>query len=360
MDRRAPCARRHCSGHCSVVLAVVAWPGNSRAIGRVASGSPGPDRLEPAVRKRVEVAAAVIFDPAGRFLLAQRPAGRVYQGYWEFPGGKVEAGETAAEALVRELHEELGIVAGEMFPWLTRDYDYEHAAVRLRFFRVMSWSGQLHGRENQAFAWQQIGNVSVAPLLPANGPILRALDLPFQFGITCAGAMGTEPFLDRLDAALRGGLRLIQVREKELTDAALVDFSTQVVSMAHRCGARVIINGSTTVARKAGADGVHLTSTRLMALDRRPGVEWCGASCHSAIELERARILDLDYALLGPVLATPSHPGAPWLGWERFGEMIRDYPLPVYALGGLRLDDRALAWSRGAHGVAMVRGAWGL
>jgi len=124
---------------------------------------------------RVEVAAAVILRDDGRFLLGQRPAGKVYAGYWEFPGGKIEPGESPRAALKRELHEELGMDVERAYPWLTRDYDYAHAAVRLRFFRVVRWSGTPHGRENQQFEWQRPGAVAVAPVLPANGPILRAL-----------------------------------------------------------------------------------------------------------------------------------------------------------------------------------------
>src|SRR5687768_11975695 len=110
---------------------------------------------------RVEVVAAVILNESGDFLLAQRPAGKVYAGYWEFPGGKVEAGEAAPDALKRELHEELGIEVIDSYPWLTRDFDYSHAAVRLRFYRVLKWAGQPHGREKQRLAWQTINNVTV-------------------------------------------------------------------------------------------------------------------------------------------------------------------------------------------------------
>src|SRR5512140_2019618 len=119
---------------------------------------------------RIEVVAAVIFNDRDEFLLAQRPAGKVYAGYWEFPGGKVENGETSTAALKRELDEELGIDVVTAWPWLTRDYDYSHAAVRLRFFRVIKWSGKPHGRERQQLAWQSVHNITVAPLLPANGP----------------------------------------------------------------------------------------------------------------------------------------------------------------------------------------------
>src|SRR3954468_1575974 len=164
--------------------------------------------------KRLEVVAAVLQRPDGSFLLAQRPAGKVYEGYWEFPGGKVEPGEEPRDALSRELHEELGIDVGRAYPWITREYDYEHAAVRLRFFRVTGWSGELHGRENQRFAWQRTDALDVAPLLPANGPILRSLELPAIYGVTNAAETGVELFLSRLEAALARGLRLVQVREK--------------------------------------------------------------------------------------------------------------------------------------------------
>jgi 8-oxo-dGTP diphosphatase len=135
---------------------------------------------------RVEVVAAVIQRDDGQFLLGERPSGKVYAGYWEFPGGKVEPGESPLAALGRELNEELGITVERAYPWLTRDYDYAHAAVRLRFHRVLAWSGELHGRENQRFEWQRPGAVAVEPMLPANGPILKALTLPLFTASVCA------------------------------------------------------------------------------------------------------------------------------------------------------------------------------
>ena len=307
---------------------------------------------------RIEVVAAVIFNERDEFLLAQRPAGKVYAGYWEFPGGKVEDGETAAAALRRELHEELGIDAITAYPWLTRDFDYDHAAVRLRFFRVIEWAGKLHGREQQRFVWQSVRAITVAPLLPANGPILRALELPHAYGITCAGELGRAAFMVRLERALQNGLRLVQVREKQLADDALRAFASEVVALGHRFGARVLVNGNAGIAAQSHADGVHLTAAQLMAAARRPDCEWCGASCHDAAELARARELGADFVVLGPVNATPSHQGAKLLGWQQFAQLIRDYPLPVYALAGMQPGDLAHAWSRGAHGISMMRAAW--
>lgn len=309
-------------------------------------------------RKRVEVAAAVLLDGAGRFLLAQRPPGKAYAGYWEFPGGKVEPGELAADALIRELHEELGIDITCAYPWLTRDFEYEHAAVRLRFFRVTGWQGELHGREQQAFAWQAIGSSEVQPVLPANGPILAALALPPVHAISNAAELGAADFLLRLERALDSGLRLVQLRDKDMPAAERYTLARQVVELAHRYGATVVVNGDVALARSVGADGVHWTAAQLLQATQRPDVGLLGASCHDAEELRRAVEIGADFAVLGPVLPTRSHPGIQTLGWPGFAALIKDYPLPVYALGGMHAHLMETAWRAGAHGIASLRDVW--
>ena len=122
-------------------------------------------------RTPVEVAVGVLIDAEGRFLLTSRPAGKVYAGYWEFPGGKVEPGEGIEEALRRELHEELGITIGPAEPWHVELVDYPHALVRLHFCKVFAWSGDFEMREQQAMSWQTLP-VRVAPVLPGTVPVL--------------------------------------------------------------------------------------------------------------------------------------------------------------------------------------------
>ncbi len=122
-------------------------------------------------RQAVDVAVGVLIDPDGRFLLTSRPEGKVYAGYWEFPGGKLEAGESVEHALRRELHEELGITIGAAIPWNVTLMDYAHARVRLHFCRVREWRGRFEMREGQAMAWQRLP-VEVAPLLPGTLPVL--------------------------------------------------------------------------------------------------------------------------------------------------------------------------------------------
>jgi 8-oxo-dGTP diphosphatase len=122
------------------------------------------------------VAVGVLVQPDGRFLLTSRPPGKVYAGYWEFPGGKLEAGESVEQALGRELEEELGIRIRQVDPWRSTQVDYPHAWVQLNFCKVLAWEGEMHMREGQEFAWQTLP-VQVTPVLPGTLPVLQWLAL---------------------------------------------------------------------------------------------------------------------------------------------------------------------------------------
>jgi 8-oxo-dGTP diphosphatase len=308
--------------------------------------------------KITQVAAAVILRPDGSFLLGQRAADTFYPGYWEFPGGKVEPGETPRDALVRELHEELEIEVLEASPWIVREHVYEHAHVRLHFFRVTAWRGELRDHVHAALAWQQAAALSVSPMLPANAPVLTALQLPPVYGISHAWQIGIAAQLAALDQALVGGLKLVQLREAALPEGQRESFVAVAVPRCQQLGARVLVNGDAQLARACGADGMHLPAAQLMALDRRPPFPLVAASCHDRHELEHAARIGCDFAVLGPVNQTASHPGQPGMGWPAFGEQVAGLPLPVYAIGGLGQADIASACAVGAHGIAAIRGAW--
>ena len=298
----------------------------------------------------VQVAAAVIERADGSFLLAQRPAGKVYAGWWEFPGGKAEAGEAPAQALARELREELGVEVRTAYPWITRVHVYEHATVMLHFFRVVEWAGEPHGREGQAFVWQRLGEPMASPMLPANAPVLAALALPLEYAITDAQSLGAAEQIARVEARMKDGLRLVQVRDKGHWERARLIYA--VTSMARQYGARVLVNGG------PAADGIHYTAEALMGLRARPPGGLVAASCHSVEELGHAMAVGMDFAVLGPVKPTASHPGAPALGWDGFRRIAEGAAIPVYAIGGLRRQDLGEARAAGAHGIAMIRGAW--
>ena len=304
----------------------------------------------------VEVAAGVIFSENGDILLGKRPEGKPYPGYWEFPGGKIEAGESATEALKRELKEEIGITPRNLHPWISRVFHYPHATVKLNFFKVTGWDGEPEGLENQELSWQDPNEIRVFPLLPANEPILRSLRLAPVYAVTNAARLGIALQLEKLKAALESGVEFIQVREKEMDRDALKRFALEVMALARH--AKVTINSDVELAHQIRAHGIHLSSNQLMHLSVKPDFDWCGASVHNARELDKAVSLGLDFAVMGHVLATPSHPGMEGMGWERFSETVKGCPIPVYALGGLRKEDLGIAQQHGAHGVALLSAAW--
>jgi 8-oxo-dGTP diphosphatase len=231
-------------------------------------------------------------------------------------------------------------------------YTYPHATVRLIFFRVTAWAGDPHPREDQEIAWQRCDVAPAEPMLPANAPVLAALALPDEYAITDAEVRGKAAMLASVNERLASGLKMLQVRDKALPDREA--FAQAVLRLARARGAKVLINGGPDI-----ADGVHFTAAQLMQLRERPRGGLAAASCHSATELQRAMALELDFAVLGPVKATPTHPGADTLGWGGFARIARGSSIPVYAIGGVRRADLETAWRAGAHGIAMVSGAWG-
>lgn len=307
----------------------------------------------------LQVAVGVIQRDDGHVLLAERPAGKPMAGYWEFPGGKIEAGESARAALARELHEELHIDIDHALPWLTRTYHYPHATTHLQLFRIDHWHGKPQGREQQQLSWQDPHRLTVEPLLPANHDIMDALRLPPLYAITQAGKLGVESFMSRLRSGLRNGIRLVQVREKGMDAVQLRRFAREVTGICHAHGARVLVNGDIGLADRVGADGVHLQTRQYLTLSSAPvtGMLWA-ASCHDRAELEQAARLGANLAVLSPVLPTQSHPGAPTLGWDGFAAAAAGMPMPVYALGGMQHDLLPIAQQHNAHGIAMLSGAW--
>jgi len=131
-------------------------------------------RRDGAERVLTQVAVGVLFQPDGHFLLTTRPPGKAYEGHWEFPGGKVEAGETLEQALIRELQEELGITVSQPIPWKKELIDYPHALVELHFCKVYQWQGELQMKESQQFSWERLP-VNVMPVLPGTLPVLEWL-----------------------------------------------------------------------------------------------------------------------------------------------------------------------------------------
>ncbi|MGE4337871.1 MAG: Nudix family hydrolase [Pigmentiphaga sp.] len=316
----------------------------------------------------LEVAAGLVIDADGRLLLGQRPEGKSYAGWWELPGGKLEPGETAMQALKRELHEELGIEVTEATPWVTYVHEYPHATVRLAFCRVTGWRGEPQGLENQALRWvdprQPLevleAGLGGGHLLPATLPPVRWLSLPDRYLVLGLKSPADVPgHLARVEQALAAGIHLLQFRAPEwqggTDDDALFEVVRRTLAPARSAGARLLVNSVHPESWWREADGVQLRAADLGRFDSRPQVGLLGASCHSADDLARARQLEADFALLGPVLPTATHPDHPGLGWEAFAELNAKAGMPVLAIGGQSSATLATARQHGAHGIAGIR-----
>ncbi len=309
----------------------------------------------------VHVAAAAIFDESGRVLIAQRPV-HVHQGdLWEFPGGKVEAGETVREALARELHEELGIDVQQARPLIRVRHDYSDKSVLLDVWRVDGFGGEAlseKGREGQPLAWVQPHELSGYDFPAANIPIVTAVQLPDYYLVTPNPGDDSPTFLAQLETRLRDGIRLVQLRAKTLSGADYLALAKQCQALCERHGAVLMLNADPGLVVEVGAVGVHLDSGRLESLSERPDVKWVSASCHSPEQLRQAEKLGADFVMLSPVSATASHPEIVPLGWEQFQVLADLAHCPVYALGGMTPADLQQAFVHGAQGVAAIRALW--
>jgi 8-oxo-dGTP diphosphatase len=310
---------------------------------------------------RVHVVVAALVH-GGRVFIAKRPAHKHQGGLWEFPGGKVEPGESPALALERELNEEIGICVKSLRPLIRIKHDYEDRKVLLDVWHITNWEGEAHGAEGQKVAWTPMQALRSDKFPVANRAIITALLLPTTYFITPEPMSADEPGLRSLHVALKNGARLVQLRAKQLQPAELRRLAIQYTALCKSYGAKLLVNTESELAESIGADGVHLSARQLKNLTERPlsRTYLVGASCHDENDLVQAAALNVDFAVLSPVKCTNSHKTAEVLGWDRFGELVNAANMPVYALGGLGENDLPAAWATGAQGVAGISNFWEL
>ena len=324
--------------------------------------------------RMVDVVAAVITDARGRILLARRTEGRDLAGLWEFPGGKREAGETAGAALARELQEELGIDARVDGHVITVPQAYPDKRLRLDVHRVSRWTGIPRGLEGQALAWVPPQKLSSYAMPPADIPVVAVLLQPDRYAVSPthgsgdgrddgsarAVAQASAAWLAGLEATLAAGITRVQAR---LPGVAPELQRSLVVGAADRCraaGAELLVNADAALAQELGI-GLHLRAGQLAGLAKRPVLAagaLLAASCHHAHDLAHATRLGCDFAVVGAVKPTASHPGAPGIGWDAFARLRESASLPIYAIGGLDAGDLAQARLHGAQGVSGIRSFW--
>ena len=309
-------------------------------------------------RTRLSVAVGVIRDHRGRVLISRRAAHRHQGERWEFPGGKVDAGESVEAALARELDEELGIQVLDTEPLIEIAHDYADRRVRLQV-RAVEWRGTPTGREGQPLRWLAPEALEPAEFPVANRPIITALQLPRHYVIS-RDCDDPAEWLMALDRTLAAGAAMIVFRVR-LDAAARRALAREALARCRAAGASLMINGTAAEVREIGAAGLHMNAAQLAACPSRPlpADYRVAASCHSPEALRQAAACGADFAVLSPVQPTASHPDAAPLGWDTFAQWVADATLPVYALGGLQPGDAAIARARGGQGAAGISGWWG-
>ena len=309
---------------------------------------------------RLHVAAAVIRGDDGRVLIAKRADDKHQGGLWEFPGGKVEEGEAIADALARELREELGITVRAARPLIRIPYDYPDQRVLLDVWEVSRFDGEPHGAEGQPLAWVAPRELAEYAFPAANAPIVAAARLPEHYLITPDG-LAPQALLAGLRRALEQGVRLVQLRAPAMFDAQYRDLAVDAVGL---CAGRaqVMLKGPLEWLGDFPSAGWHLSAAQLRRYADQgrplPAERWLAASCHSAEELALAERMGVDFVTLSPVQATRSHPEAAPLGWAVAAELLDGFGRPAYLLGGLTADDLPQARASGAQGIAAIRGLW--
>jgi 8-oxo-dGTP diphosphatase len=319
---------------------------------------PAPVVPKPVV---MHVMAGVLLDGEGRVLLAQRPVGKHLAGMWEFPGGKLEAGEEPLAALARELHEELGITLQRAEPLIRVPCHYVDRELLLDTWQVEQWEGTPQSREGQALQWLRPAQIDPGILTLADRAILQALRLPARYPITPSNVSPEQRGLwfERIGRVIERGELILQLRLPLWPRELVRELAAALLPLARRRGAQLLLNGDVDGARALGI-GVQLKSTQLSTLSERPLSlqQLVGASCHDALQLAQASHIGADFATLSPVAATPSHPQTPLLGWSRFQLLVEAAALPVYALGGTAPSQITLARQHAGQGVAGIREFW--
>ena len=315
--------------------------------------------------KLVHVAVGVIINTDGKILIAKRPLSAHQGGLWEFPGGKVDDGETIQQALVRELREELAVNVQASEPLIQIRHHYPDKSVLLDVHRVTAFSGEPCGNEGQPVQWVDSRQLYDFEFPVANRPIIAAVNLPFRYLIT--GSFSSEAdFSIRLNQALAAGVGLVQLRIKEFDlnrHHTLLDIALASVKGT---SAYVQINTSPDRFKQILNDysgesfGLHLSAKEALALNEPLGLGdyLLGVSCHNAEEIIHAQRIGADYLLLSPVLPTCSHPEVTPLGWSKFANLIELANVPVYALGGIGDGLLNTAKRHGAQGIAGISAWW--
>jgi 8-oxo-dGTP diphosphatase len=303
--------------------------------------------------KLLHVAVGVIKNQQGNVLISLRHQSVHQGGLWEFPGGKVEKGESVKQALIRELKEELDISIQELMPLIKINHHYTDLDVLLDVWTVSLFSGEPKGCEGQKIKWVSPEHLSQYPFPAANIPIITAARLPDEYAILNGNE--EDVLLNNLKRLLSQGVKLIQLRAKSLSAQAVMRLLKLATPLCQEKGVVLLVNSAVKNAAELNVDGLHLTARDLLALKQRPSAYlWVAASCHNQFELQHAVKIGINFVVLAPVLTTKTHPDVEPLGWAKFKQLANNVNLPIFALGGMQKKHKDIALVAGAQGIAGI------
>lgn len=312
----------------------------------------------------LQVAIAVIVNDESEVLLGLRDQQAHQGGLWEFPGGKIESGESVMQAVTREVREELGIEISHSVPFKSIQYTYPDKQLILHVCLVETFHGTPIGAEGQPLKWLAIDSLKPSQFPAANRSIIRALQLPKTYMIS-GKFTSSEDFLARLHNSLRQGVRLLQMRCPELEASAFIVLAQQATQLCVQFDARLLLNTTPAIyhlIREQGYKpaGLHLNGRLLNEVQQRPlpTDEILSVSCHSLQDIEQASKLAADCLLYSPIKHTHSHPEAKPLGWQAFADAVAASDICSYALGGMQLEDIEQARRLGGQGIAAISCLW--
>lgn len=307
---------------------------------------------------------AAVLERDGQVFVQQRQPGKHMAGLWEFPGGKIEAGEAPWPALQRELLEELGIHAERGEPLIALSHTYPDRRILLDVWRVTAWRGDPQAVEGQVIAWPTSAELANLPLLPADWPVCHALSLPHRVLVTpnCQSEQPAhlETFLRTLEqVVVARKLTLCILRQTNLSDACYGELATEAQALLAAHGVALILHGGPHRFELAESlsGRLHLPARYAAHVPQLRSLR-LSMSCHTLDELRAAYENKCEFALLGAVLPTPTHPGGQTLGWRGFRERVQAANVPVYAIGGMQSKDVVRSRLEGAQGIAAISAFW--
>jgi len=304
---------------------------------------------EPKITK---VVAGILINSKNEVLISQRLTSQPWPSYWEFPGGKVEVNESLDQCLSRELFEEISIIPLSYTEWITREFFQDNLVIRITFFKITRWTGEIQKKEVNDYRWINVENINSWPkkILPKNIYILKALAFPRHYLIT--NFFEDEKFIKK---TINSKDIWIQYREPLLSIDKLHFYYK---FLKQKCTSKILINSRHK--DLINNNGIHHTSKDLKKVKELDKNIINGASVHSLDELKLANKLGFDFVVLSQIKKTPSHPKIEGMGWNKFREIANQSDIPVYALGGLKLSDLEDAQKNGAVGISSQREGWKL